>query len=191
MAWQGKRKTAKILGIIGICAGVAAGGIGVATAPDWLGTVVESEAGSPQRTDAGLASAVVKAVELGITPIDGAREVNPAVGPSVKAIHGTLKGVELVPAKGGTAIKGTISADGSTWSTLEPLQFNTEYSYGFTVVDGAGRETRKTQAFTTVSTPHEADAIVFPQDGSAMGSGQPIEINFSEPVATRPPWNRP
>ncbi|MHC6220007.1 L,D-transpeptidase [Arthrobacter sp. MMS24-S77] len=185
MARQGKRKTGKILGVIGICAGVAAGGIGAATAPAWLGTVVESESGSPQRTDAGLASAVVKAVELGIMPLDGAREVNPAVGPSVKAVHGTLRDVELVPVKGGTTVKGTISADGSTWSTLQPLEFNTEYRYGFTVVDRAGRETRKTQTFTTVSTPNEADAAVFPRDGSTMGSGQPIEINFSEPVADK------
>lgn len=185
MARQRKRKTRKILGVMGICTGVAAGGIGVAAAPTWLGTAMESESGSPQRTDAGLASAVVKAVELGITPLDGAREVNPAVGPSVKAVHGTLKDVKLAPAKGGNAVKGTISADGSTWSTLEPLKFNTEYSYGFMVVDGAGRETRKSQTFTTVSTTHEADAAVFPQDGSAMGSGQPIEINFSEPVADK------
>ncbi len=185
MASQRKRKTGKILGIMGICAGVAAGGTGVATAPDWLQTAVESEAGSPQRTDAGLGSGVVKAVELGITPLDGAREVNPAVGPSVKAVHGTLKDVELVPAKGGKAAKGTMSADGTTWSTLDPLAFNTEYRYGFTVVDGAGRETRKTQSFTTVSTPNEANAVVFPNDGSVMGSGQPIEINFSEPVADK------
>src|SRR5690242_16572675 len=113
MASQRKRKTGKILGIMGMFTGVAAGGIGVATAPNWLGTAVESESRSPQRTDAGLASAVVKAVELGITPLDGAREVNPAVGPSVKAVHGTLKDVELVPANGGQAIRGTMSADGS------------------------------------------------------------------------------
>ncbi|WP_284763993.1 Ig-like domain-containing protein [Arthrobacter sp. efr-133-R2A-63] len=185
MGTQRKRKTGKILGIIGMCAGVAAGGLGVATAPDWLQTAVESEAGTPQRTDAGLGSAVVTAVELGITPLDGAREVNPAVGPSVKAVHGTLKDVELMPAAGGKAVRGTISADGSTWSTLDPLEFNTEYRYGFTVVDGAGRETRKTQSFTTVSTANEANAVVFPRDGSIMGSGQPIEINFSEPVADK------
>ncbi|GAA4043087.1 Ig-like domain-containing protein [Arthrobacter methylotrophus] len=185
MALQGKRKTGKILGIMGMCAGIAAGGIGVATAPAWLSTGVESESGSPQRSDAGLASPVVKAVELGITPLDGAREVNPAVGPSVKAVHGTLKDVELVPVTGGKAIKGTMSADGSTWSALDPLAFNTGYRYRFTVVDGAGRELRKTQTFTTVSTPNEADATVFPQHGSTVGSGQPIDINFSEPVADK------
>jgi len=182
---RSKRRTGKILAIAGICALVAAGGIGVATAPAWLDHAPESEAGSPQRSEPGLASGVVKAVELGITPLDGAREVNPAVGPTVKAVNGTVKDVVLVPADGGTSVKGSVSADGSTWSTLEPLEFDTKYNYSFTVVDGAGRETKKTQSFTTVSTPNEADASVYPMNGSVMGSGQPIEINFSEPVLNK------
>ena len=185
MGNRAKRRTGKILAVAGICAAVAAGGIGVATAPSWLDRAPESEAGSPQRSEVGLASAVVKAVELGITPLDGAREVNPAVGPTVKAVNGTVKDVVLAPADGGTPVKGSVSADGRTWSTLEPLTFNTKYSYSFTVVDGAGRETKKTQSFTTVSTPNEADASVYPLDGSVMGSGQPIEINFSEPVLNK------
>ncbi|WP_426302577.1 Ig-like domain-containing protein [Arthrobacter sp. R-11] len=185
MGNRAKRRTGKILAIAGICAAVAAGGIGVATAPSWLDRAPESEAGSPQRSEVGLASAVVKAVELGVTPLDGAREVNPAVGPTVKAVNGTVKDVVLAPAAGGTPVKGNVSADGSTWSTLEPLKFNTKYSYSFTVVDGAGRETKKTQEFTTVSTPNEADASVYPLNGSIMGSGQPIEINFSEPVLNK------
>ncbi len=185
MGNRAKRRTGKILAIAGICAVVAAGGIGVATAPSWLDHAPESEAGSPQGSEVGLASAVVKAVELGITPLDGAREVNPAVGPTVKAVNGTVKDVLLAPAAGGTPVKGTVSADGSTWSTLEPLKFNTKYGFSYTVVDGAGRETKKTQSFTTVSTPNEADASVYPLNGSVMGSGQPIEINFSEPVLNK------
>lgn len=109
MPLQGKRRIGKILGIIGICAGVAAGGIGVSSAPSWLRIVVESEAGTPQRTEAGLASAVVKVVEPGITPVDGA---------------------------------------------------------------------------------YEATAVIFPRNGSSMGSGQPIEITFSEPVADKAAMER-
>jgi lipoprotein-anchoring transpeptidase ErfK/SrfK len=181
----GKRKTGKVLGIAAICAAVAAGGIGVATVPSWAEGALESEAGTPQRSELGLAAPVVKAVELGVTPLDGAVEVNPAAGPSVKAVNGTVKNVVLVPQKGGVPIKGTVSADGTTWTTAEPLAFNTAYSFSFTVVDEAGRETTKRQTFSTVSKANEADAAVYPLNGSTVGSGQPIEINFSEPVLNK------
>lgn len=176
------RKTIKMLAVGAICAAVAAGGIGVATAPSWAGQALQSESASPVRNAPGLAAPVVKAVELGVTPTDGAQAVNPAVAPSVKAVNGSIKDVLLVPARGGEAVKGTVSADGSTWTGLDPLEFNSAYNYAFTVVDQAGRETKKTQTFTTVARANEADAAVYPNNGSTVGSGQPIEIVFSEPV---------
>jgi lipoprotein-anchoring transpeptidase ErfK/SrfK len=180
-----KRKTTKILAVVAICAGVAAGGIGVATAPTWAKPAIQSESSSPVRNTPGLAAPMVKAVELGVTPTDGAKGVNPAVAPSVKAVNGTVKDVLLVPADGGEPVKGTLSADGSTWTALDPLEFNADYDYSFTIVDQAGRETKKTQTFTTVAKANEADAAVYPQNGSTVGSGQPIEIVFSEPVLNK------
>jgi lipoprotein-anchoring transpeptidase ErfK/SrfK len=128
---------------------------------------------------------VVKAVELGVTPTDGAKGVNPAVAPSVKAVNGKVKDVVLAPTAGGAPVKGSVSADGTTWTTLDPLQFNTAYSYSFTIVDEAGRETKQAQTFTTVESANEADAAVYPENGATVGSGQPIEIVFSEPVANK------
>ncbi|WP_426998634.1 Ig-like domain-containing protein [Pseudarthrobacter sp. N5] len=179
------RKTSKILAIVAICAAVAAGGIGVATAPVWANAAPQSESSTPARNVSGLAAPVVKAVELGVTPTDGSKDVNPAVAPSVKAVNGVLKDVVLAPAAGGAPVSGTITADGSTWSTMDPLEFNTEYNYSFTIVDKAGRENKKSQTFTTVDKANEADAAVFPKDGTTVGSGQPIEIVFSEPVLNK------
>jgi lipoprotein-anchoring transpeptidase ErfK/SrfK len=185
MGERSKRKTGKILAVLGICVAAAAGGFGVATAPSWAGQALQSEASSPARNNPGLAAPVVKAVELGVTPTDGARNVNPAAAPSVKAVNGKVKDVVLVPKDGGEAVQGNISADGSTWSTLDPLEFNTAYSFSYTIVDEAGRETQKSQSFTTVDKANEADAAVYPQNGSTVGAGQPIEIVFSEPVLNK------
>ena len=179
------RKTGKIIAVVAMCAAVAAGGIGVATAPSWAGQAIASESASPVRNTPGLAAPVVKAVELGVTPTDGAKGVNPAAAPSVKAINGQVKDVVLVPADGGTPIQGSVSADGTTWTTVDPLTFNTAYNYSFTIVDEAGRETKKTQTFTTVAKANEADAAVSPENGATVGSGQPIEIVFSEPVINK------
>ncbi|MFC9351174.1 Ig-like domain-containing protein [Arthrobacter sp. NPDC057013] len=185
MTEKNNRKTGKIIAVVAICAAVAAGGIGVATAPGWANPAPQSEASSPVRNEPGLATPVVKAVELGVTPLDGAKGVNPAVAPSVKAVNGHVQDVVLAPAAGGEAVKGTVSADGSTWTAMDPLAFNTPYNYSYTIVDEAGRETKKVQTFTTVEPANEADAAVYPENGSTVGAGQPIDIVFSEPVTNK------
>jgi lipoprotein-anchoring transpeptidase ErfK/SrfK len=176
-----KRKKGKIFAIIGVCAAIVVGGIGVVTVPGLL-------AGSPQGAAVAPSPAPTveaKPVELGITPLDGAVEWNPVVGPQIKAVNGKLKDVTLAPVTGGAPVQGQTSPDGSTWTTLEVLEFKTQYSFAFTVVDTAGKETKKSQTFTTVSAAYEADASIYPRHGTTAGSGQPIEINFSEPVVDK------
>ena len=175
------RKKGKILAIIGVCAAIVVGGIGVVTVPGLL-------AGSPREAAVAPSPAPTveaKPVELGITPLDGAVEWNPVVGPQIKAVNGKLKDVTLTPVGGGVSVQGQTSPDGSTWTTLEVLKFKTQYNFAFTVVDTAGKEIRKSQTFTTVSAAYEADASIYPRHGTTAGSGQPIEINFSEPVVDK------
>ncbi|GAB4099070.1 L,D-transpeptidase [Sinomonas halotolerans] len=164
--------------------GVLGGAAGVATSPTWARPAPTSEAASPVRSEPGLVVPVVKPLELGVTPTDGAAEVNPAVIPQVKAINGTVVWVRLADSAG-AVVPGETSADGTTWTATEPLAFNTAYTYEFTLADGAGRETAKKQSFHTVTTANEADAAVFPENGSTVGTGQPIQITFSEPVLNK------
>ncbi|QDW29133.1 L,D-transpeptidase family protein [Arthrobacter sp. KBS0702] len=179
------RRTGKILAVAGVCLAVGAGGIGAATSPVWADGALPSESAAPMRNVAGLAAPVVKAVELGVTPTDGAKGVNPASLPSVKAVNGVVKDVLLVPDTGGNPVPGTTSPNGSTWTAEEPLDFDTRYTYSFTIVDQAGRETKKAQTFTTVAKANEADAAIYPRGGTTVGAGQPIEIVFSEPVLNK------
>ncbi|MCB5272756.1 putative L,D-transpeptidase LppS [Arthrobacter sp. SO5] len=175
----------KMLAVLALCAVVGAGGIGIVAAPGRAEAELPSEAAAPMRNVAGLAAPVVKRVELGVTPTDGARAVNPAALPSVKAVNGVVKDVVLEPLPGGDRVPGTTGPDGSTWTAEDPLEFDTKYSYAFTIVDQAGRETRKKQTFATVARANEADAAVYPLNGSTVGAGQPIEIVFSEPVLNK------
>ncbi|WP_245827981.1 L,D-transpeptidase [Sinomonas mesophila] len=164
--------------------GVLGGAAGVATAPTWARPAPSSEAGSPLRTEPGLVVPVIKPLELGVTPTDGAQEVNPAISPQVKAVNGTVESVRLVDANG-TVVPGETSADGSTWTATGALEFNMSYTYEFTLADGAGRTTTKKQSFHTVTAANEADAAVFPRTGATVGTGQPIQITFSEPVMNK------
>ncbi|WP_354186812.1 Ig-like domain-containing protein [Arthrobacter sp. UYCu712] len=181
----GGKSTGKMAAVLLLCAAVGAGGIGVASAPGWADGAMPSESSTPMRNVPGLAAPVVKPVDLGVTPTDGAKGVNPASTPSIKAVNGLVKDVVLEPASGGDRVPGATSADGSTWTAEDPLEFNTKYKYDYTIVDQAGRETKKAQTFSTVAKANEADAAVYPLNGTTVGSGQPIEIVFSEPVLNK------
>ncbi|MGG5171991.1 Ig-like domain-containing protein [Pseudarthrobacter sp. J1738] len=211
MASNSKTSTAargwKIAGGILACA-LVAGGVGLVTTGYWPSGGQTPVAGSSQSTaglqapsGAGNGSAgaqssgpsnshspspapVVKPLELGVTPNDGAQEVNPAIAPAIKVINGTIKSVSLKDSKG-SVIVGKLSADAASWSANDPLEFNERYTYEFVVADSAGNETTKRHSFATVQTANEADAAVFPSNGSVMGSGQPVQITFSEPVINK------
>lgn len=169
---------------------VAGGGIGVATMPMWaggnansnVGAKVGSEAPTPSGTDEGLASPVVEEPEVSATPGKEAAGINPVSAPAVKVKNGTVESVRLMPASGGEPVKGKMTGDGQLWTATERLAFDTEYSFKYTVSDAADRKTSKTRTFTTVLPPNEANAWTYPVDGMTVGVGQPIEINFSEPV---------
>jgi lipoprotein-anchoring transpeptidase ErfK/SrfK len=182
---RGGKISGKMLALLAVCAVVGAGGIGVGTAPGRAEAEISSESAAPMRNVAGLAAPVVKAVELAVTPTDGAQSVNPASVTAVKAVNGSVQEVLLEPAAGGGRIAGTTSPDGSTWTAEEPLEFGTDYKYSFTIVDRAGRTTKTSQTFATVAKANEADAAVYPLNGTTVGAGQPIEIVFSEPVLNK------
>lgn len=193
MSEQSSHRRGWIIGSAVIAVLLVAGGIGLATFPMWGGqnatssveAKIESEAQTPARTTEGLASPVVEELELSATPSDGAVEVNPASAPQVHAKNGTVDSVKLVPAAGGEPVEGKLGKDGRVWTASERLEFNTEYSFSYTASDAADRKTSKSRTFTTVVPANEANAWTYPVDGTTVGVGQPIEINFSEPVLNK------
>ncbi|PPB49617.1 hypothetical protein C4K88_08005 [Arthrobacter pityocampae] len=190
---------------IGAAAVVAVGGgVGIATASPWgdpAPTSTSSPAPSPAATGtpdaapptpspaAGTPTAAPDArageYTVGLTPTDGAVAVNPGTPAAVKVTGATLDAVELVPRAGGTPVAGTVSDDGTTWTATDRLAFDTEYAFSYTVRDSAGRSVRNTSTFRTVEPANEADAAMFPLDGATVGTGQPLEFTFSEPVTNR------
>lgn len=168
---------------------VAGGAVGAITAPSWANFGSEPEAApssSPASPDAGETKApVAEEFTFGVTPTDGATGFNPGSAPEIRAENSTIKDVSLAPVGGGESVAGTLSDDGTSWKADEPLAFATEYSFEFVLVDTAGGEHRQSQTFTTVQPENEANAWMYPADGSTVGTSQTIEINFSEPVTNK------
>jgi lipoprotein-anchoring transpeptidase ErfK/SrfK len=174
----------KVALLAAVCILAAGGGVFAAVAPGFARGAMESEAGSPVRSAPGVASPVVAPVKLDVSPADGAKQVNPAAPVSLSVSNGRIEGVTLTTTAG-EAVQGTFAKDGSSWSAVGPLKFNTEYSYTYVVTDGAGREKSTTHSFSTVSSTNEADAAIYPLDGMKVGVGQPLQVIFSEPVVNR------
>jgi lipoprotein-anchoring transpeptidase ErfK/SrfK len=172
---------------------VVGGGIGLAVASPWDGS--PSEAGQGPSAPAGPSSSPTapapttappaRDVTVNAVPADGAAAVNPVTVAEVSARNGRISDVTLEPVTGGAPVRGTLSADGTKWTAGERLAFNTQYAFTYTVSDAAGGTTTREQTFSTVEPANEADAALYPLDGTTVGTGQPLEINFSEPVVNK------
>ncbi|WP_299167790.1 Ig-like domain-containing protein [uncultured Arthrobacter sp.] len=171
---------------------IGGGAVGALTAPSWANfgdepaAAPSSSASSSEEPEAAESEAPeAEEFTFGITPTDGAVEVNPATLPEIRAEQATIEDVSLAPADGGEPVAGTFSEDGSSWKADGPLVFGTEYAFEFMLVDTAGGEHRQQQTFTTVQPENEANAWMYPAPGSTVGTGQTIEITFSEPVINK------
>ncbi|HKU30783.1 MAG TPA: Ig-like domain-containing protein, partial [Arthrobacter sp.] len=170
--------------IVVVCVIAALSGTFAAMAPHAASAAIESEGSSGERSAAGAVMPVVKPVSVVTSPASGAKQVNPAAPATITVTDGSLERVSLTSTNG-KAVDGALSPDGLTWTASTPLEFNTSYTFSYTSQDGAGRATSKTQSFSTVSTQNEADAAMYPLDGTKVGVAQPLQITFSEPVVNK------
>ncbi|MFD7921549.1 Ig-like domain-containing protein [Streptomyces sp. NPDC059740] len=104
----------------------------------------------------------------------------------VTASGGKLTDVTMKPTTGsGAAVKGTIGDDGKSWRPDGQLERATKYEIAAHAVDSKGRKAVEHATFTTVSPSHSFIGNFTPEDGSTVGVGMPVSINFDKPVKDR------
>jgi lipoprotein-anchoring transpeptidase ErfK/SrfK len=119
-------------------------------------------------------------VTIGTVPTDAAAGV-PVLEPVVvRATGGTLNQVAMTNPEG-QEVTGALSADGTTWTSAEPLGYGRTYAIDATAQDPAGLINTSTSSFTTV----EPVATIFPSfepppDRGVVGVGQPISVIFDK-----------
>ena len=168
-----------------------------AALPDSLsGASSAPSSGEPAASSSSAASssaAPVSRAVISSTPADsatGASVLEPVV---VQVANGTL-GTVVMTNPEGAEVTGTLSADGTSWTSGEVLGYGRTYQ-----IDGDRQRFRRarhrtsTSSFTTV-TPA---GVIFPSfepppDRGKVGVGQPISVIFDKPAPrTRPPPNAP
>ncbi|WP_030202044.1 Ig-like domain-containing protein [Streptomyces sp. NRRL S-87] len=134
------------------------------------------------QSDADAAAAANSSqARISIKPKNGATNVGINNDASVTVTDGTLTQVDFKTAEGAD-VEGEISADGKSWKPASKLKRATKYTLSATAKDAEGREAHENASFSTVSQANSFVGLFTPEDGSTVGVGMPVSINFDKPI---------
>nr|WSY52224.1 Ig-like domain-containing protein [Streptomyces sp. NBC_00886] len=122
--------------------------------------------------------------QIKITPADGSDNASINNSAAVTVSKGTLTAVSMTTADG-TAVAGTISADKLSWKPSAQLERSTTYKVAATAKDSAGLAAHENASFTTVSPTNSFIGNFTPEDGSTVGVGMPVSINFNKAITNK------
>ena len=124
---------------------------------------------------------VLPAAKVAANPKLGSTDISPRTAINIKASDGTLSAVSMTNAEG-AAVKGTMSADKTTWTLAEPLGYSATYSISGKAVGKNGKPVDIKGSYTTISPDDLINASISPSDGDTVGIAAPILISLGTDV---------
>ncbi|WP_338672440.1 Ig-like domain-containing protein [Streptomyces sp. SCSIO 30461] len=121
---------------------------------------------------------------IAISPKNGATDASINKNTKVTVSDGTLTSVTMTT-KDGKTVEGSLASDGKSWQPDGQLERATTYKIAATAKDSEGREAHENASFTTVSPDDSFIGEFTPEDGSTVGVGMPVSINFNKPITDR------
>ncbi|MGE7388492.1 L,D-transpeptidase [Streptomyces sp. NPDC004126] len=118
---------------------------------------------------------------VNVKPDDGSKEVATSGVLKITSSGGKLTTVTVADTKG-NAVEGKLAADGATWEPARNLAAATEYKVHAVAKDEAGRESAKDTTFSTLTPQNTFVGHYTPEDGSTVGVGMPVSINFTRGI---------
>ncbi|KPI04899.1 ErfK/YbiS/YcfS/YnhG family protein [Actinobacteria bacterium OK006] len=122
--------------------------------------------------------------QIKITPADGSDNASINNAAAVTVSKGTLTAVTMTT-ESGTPVSGQISADKKSWKPASPLERATTYKVAAEATDSAGLVAHENASFTTVSPANSFIGNFTPEDGSTVGVGMPVSINFNKAITNK------
>ncbi|MFB6891377.1 Ig-like domain-containing protein [Kitasatospora sp. NPDC056327] len=119
-----------------------------------------------------------------VTPADGAGAASFSEPVRVAVAGGTLTTVKVADAAG-KALAGELSADRTVWTSAAAPASGTKYTVSAAAVDKEKLEADANAVFTTATPANTFVGYFTPEDGSVVGVGMPVSINFSKAVSNR------
>ncbi len=121
-----------------------------------------------------------------ILPADGARQVRPGDGVTVRATNGHVQ--KVVVTTTGTASKpvaGGLASGGTVWRSNDPLLPSRNYTVVATAVNAGGQKVTATSSFRTLTPRKTVQVTLLEANHQAYGIGMPIVLTFSGRVTNR------
>ncbi|MGW4895086.1 L,D-transpeptidase [Kitasatospora sp. NPDC004240] len=119
-----------------------------------------------------------------VTPADGAASASFSDPVRVTVADGTLTSVTVTDSTG-KALAGQLSSDGTAWTSAASPASGTKYTVTAAALDKDKLEADANTSFTTATPANTFVGYFTPEDGSTVGVGMPVSINFSKPVTDR------
>ncbi|WP_031073634.1 L,D-transpeptidase [Streptomyces sp. NRRL S-118] len=144
----------------------------------------DSESGSGKggdTKDRGKVENAASQAVVTIAPKDGAESVATSGALKVTAEKGTLSTVTVADSKG-NPVEGKLAAGGTSWEPVRHLASGTKYKVHAVAKDAEGRESAKDTTFTTLVPKNTFIGHYTPEDGSTVGVGMPVSINFTRGI---------
>ncbi len=122
--------------------------------------------------------------QITIAPKNGATNASINNAALVTVAKGKLTEVTMTTAEG-DAVEGKLAADGSSWKPGGQLERSTTYKISATATDSKDRAAHANSSFTTVSPENSFIGNFTPEDGSTVGVGMPVSINFNKAITNK------
>ncbi|WUH91294.1 Ig-like domain-containing protein [Streptomyces sp. NBC_00433] len=124
------------------------------------------------------------AAKITITPKSGATGAKVTGAVKVSVSGGTLTSVTMKAKATGHTVAGKLSADKKSWTPSGSLSHSAQYSIAAGAVDTSGQPAAATSTFATAAaTPSTFTGYFTPEDGSTVGVGMPVSVNFDHAIS--------
>ncbi|MFD4232436.1 Ig-like domain-containing protein [Streptomyces sp. NPDC058545] len=133
------------------------------------------QAATPEASDA----------RIKITPKQGSYDVGIDDSVKVTVSNGKLTKVTMTAVASGAEVPGTLSADGTSWKPNGRLERATRYQVAAEAKDAKGRSVSGNATVTTLSPANNFIGHISPEDGSTVGVGMPVTVNFDKAVSDK------
>lgn len=121
---------------------------------------------------------------LALSVSDDEKDVEPGQSVTVRAEHGTITKASLI-GKHGTHVKDDLRADGTFWTTTEPLGFGKTYTLTVEAEGEDGKTVTEESTFITTTPARTVAVSINVWDDEVVGVGMPLIFTFSGPVPDR------
>ncbi|WTF26773.1 Ig-like domain-containing protein [Streptomyces sp. NBC_01578] len=181
-ARKGRTRLAAAVGVLsGVVALTALGGTSnAATSGNDVGNPPKPQVRADQAATQDASDARIR-----ITPKQGAYDVGINDSVKVTVSNGELTKVTMTAVASGAEVPGTLSADGTSWKPNGRLERATRYQVAAEAKDAKGRSVSGNATVTTLSPANNFIGHISPEDGSTVGVGMPVTVDFDKAVGDK------